>query len=165
MTLLPDRGIVEVRGPDAAVFLQDLVTNDVESIKPGGAMFAGLLTPQGKILCDFLIYMGDPQSYWLDCLRDQAEVVATRLSMYKLRAKAEIVDRSVELAIGAAWGGTRGEGNGAFLASYDDPRYALGARFVSRRPRPTSSLTAASGRRPLSQPPRRAAVRRAVDYA
>ena len=146
MTLLPDRGIVEVRGLDAAVFLQDLVTNDVESIKPGEAMFAGLLTPQGKILCDFLIYMGDPQSYWLDCLRDQAEAVAKRLSMYKLRAKAEIADRSGELAVGAAWGETPGEGNGAFLASYDDPRYArLGARFViaSSASEP-ASLTAAT---------------------
>ena len=120
-----------MRGPDAAVFLQDLVTNDVESIKPGEAMFAGLLTPQGKILCDFLIYMREPQSYWLDCMRDQAEAIAKRLSMYKLRAKAEIADRSAELAVGAAWGETPGEGDGAFLASYDDPRYApLGARFV-----------------------------------
>ncbi len=131
VTLLPDRGLVEVQGPDAPVFLQDLVTNDVESIKPGEAMFAGLLTPQGKILCDFLIYMRDPQSYWLDCMRDQAETIAKRLSMYKLRAKANIVNRSGELAVGAAWGEMPGGAEGAFLASYDDPRYApLGARFV-----------------------------------
>ena len=131
MTLLPDRGLVEVRGPDAAVFLQDLVTNDVESIKPGEAMFAGLLTPQGKVLCDFLIHLRDPETYWLDCMRDQAEFIVKRLSMYRLRAKAEIADRSGELAVGAAWGEAPREGNSAFLAAYDDPRYApLGARFV-----------------------------------
>ena len=131
MTLLPDRGLVEVRGPDATVFLQDLVTNDVESIKPGEAMFAGLLTPQGKILCDFLIHMRDPQTYWLDCMRDQADIILKRLSMYKLRAKAEIAGRSGELAVGAAWGDAPQEGNGAFLALYADPRYApLGERFV-----------------------------------
>jgi folate-binding protein YgfZ len=131
MTLLPDRGLVEVRGPDAAVFLQDLVTNDVESIKPGEAIFAGLLTPQGKILCDFLIHMRDPEIYRLDCMRDQAETIVKRLSMYKLRAKVEIADRSGELAIGAVWGETPREGDGAFLAAYDDPRYSpLGGRFV-----------------------------------
>lgn len=147
MTLLPDRGLVEVRGSDAAVFLQDLVTNDVESIKPGEAMFAGLLTPQGKILCDFLIHMRDPQTYWLDCMRDQAETIVKRLSMYKLRAKAEIADRSGELAVGAAWGETPRAGEATFLAAYDDPRYApLGGRFVtaSNAPEP-ASLAAAAG--------------------
>ena len=131
MTLLPNRGVVEVRGPDASVFLQDLVTNDVESIKPGEAMFAGLLTPQGKILCDFLIHMHDPQTYWLDCMRDQAETIAKRLSMYKLRAKAEIADRSDALLVGAAWGDATADGDSVSLATFDDPRYApLGARFV-----------------------------------
>ena len=131
MTLLPDRGLVEVRGPDAAVFLQDLVTNDVESIKPGEAMFAGLLTPQGKVLCDFLIHLRDPETYWLDCMRDQAEFIVKRLSMYRLRAKAEIADRSGELAVGAVWGDGPREASAAFLAAYEDPRYApLGARFV-----------------------------------
>ena len=130
MTLLPDRGLIEIRGPDAAVFLQDLVTNDVEGITPGEATFAGLLTPQGKILCDFLILMCDPQTYWLDCMRDHADAIVKRLSMYKLRAKAEIVDRSAELAVGAAWGDKR-DGGGDRLAAYSDPRYApLGERFV-----------------------------------
>lgn len=147
MTLLPDRGLVEVRGPDAAVFLQDLVTNDVESIKPGEAMFAGLLTPQGKILCDFLIHMRDPETYWLDCMRDQAEIIVKRLSMYRLRAKAEITDRSRELAVGAAWGDKPAEGNGAFLALYADPRYApLGERFVmAATVSEPASLAAATG--------------------
>ena len=81
--------------------------------------------------------MRDPQSYWLDCMRDQAETIVKRLSMYKLRAKAKITDRSGELAVGAAWGETPREGDGAFLASYDDPRYApLGARFVIAAGRP-----------------------------
>ena len=147
MTLLPDRGLVEVRGPDAAVFLQDLVTNDVEGIRPGEAIFAGLLTPQGKILSDFLIHMRDPETYWLDCMRDQAETIVKRLAMYKLRAKAEITDRSGELAVGAAWGDKPFESDGAFLASYEDPRYGpLGWRFViaSSASEPVS-LAAATG--------------------
>ena len=63
MTLLPDRGLVELRGPDAAGFLQGLVTNDIERARPGEAVFAGLLTPQGKILFDFLIYVRDPRRH------------------------------------------------------------------------------------------------------
>lgn len=145
MTLLPDRGLVDIRGPDAAVFLQDLVTNDVEGIAPGAAIFAGLLTPQGKILCDFLIHMRDPQTYWLDCMRDQADAIVKRLSMYKLRAKAEIVDRSAELAVGAGWGDQR-DGAGGVLAAYADPRYApLGERFViAASTSAPASLTTAS---------------------
>jgi folate-binding protein YgfZ len=147
MTLLPDRGLVEVRGPDAAVFLQDLVTNDVESIGPGEAVFAGLLTPQGKILCDFLIHMHDPQSYWLDCMRDQTETIIKRLSMYRLRAKADIADRSGEFAVGAAWGDTPRDASGVFLAAYSDPRYApLGERFVvAASPSEPAGLAAATG--------------------
>lgn len=146
MTLLPDRGLVEVRGADATVFLQDLVTNDVESIKPGEAIFAGLLTPQGKILCDFLIHAREPHCYWLDCMRDQAEIVVKRLTMYRLRAKAEIVDRSAELVIGAAWGETPPAGDGAaFLAAYHDPRYApLGMRFVIEQASKPESLAVAT---------------------
>lgn len=146
MTLLPDRGLVDIRGPDAAVFLQDLVTNDVEGIAPGAAIFAGLLTPQGKILCDFLIHMRDPQTYWLDCMRDQADAIVKRLSMYKLRAKAEIVDRSAELAVGAGWGDKR-DGAGGDLAAYADPRYApLGDRFVvaASASAPASFMTAST---------------------
>jgi folate-binding protein YgfZ len=144
MTLLPDRGIVEVRGSEAAVFLQDLVTNDVEGIAPGEAIFAGLLTPQGKILFDFLICMRDPQTYWLDCMRDQAETIVKRLSMYRLRAKAEIADRSGELAVAAAWG-EPGHKGAQFLASYADPRYAaLGHRIIlaANNPEPQGLITA-----------------------
>jgi tRNA-modifying protein YgfZ len=144
MTLLPDRGLVEIRGPDAALFLQDLVTNDVESVGPGGALFAGLLTPQGKILCDFLIHMRDPQTLWLDCMRDQAESVVKRLTMYKLRAKVEIADRSAELAVGAAWGGEPGAADTAMLAAYADPRYApLGRRFIVAASGPQASAATA----------------------
>ncbi|MGD9070084.1 MAG: hypothetical protein PVJ46_12505, partial [Methyloceanibacter sp.] len=47
---LPDRGLVRVSGPDAKGFLQGLVTNDMDKTHAGGAIHAGLLTPQGKIL-------------------------------------------------------------------------------------------------------------------
>ena len=148
LTLLPDRGLVELRGPDAAGFLQGLVTNDIERARPGEAVFAGLLTPQGKILFDFLIYVRDPQSCWLDCARDQVEELVKRLTMYRLRAKVEIADRSAEFAVGAAWGDEPREGNAAFFATYADPRYApLGERIILKHTEsePANRALAASG--------------------
>ncbi len=55
LRLLDDRGIIRVTGEDAATFLQGLLTNDVEKLDPGEARYAGLLTPQGKILFDMIV--------------------------------------------------------------------------------------------------------------
>ncbi|WP_088343006.1 MULTISPECIES: folate-binding protein YgfZ [Rhodomicrobium] len=131
ISLLPDRGVIELRGPEAASFLSGLVTNDVERAEPGQAVFAGLLTPQGKILFDFLIYVRDGETLWLDCVKEQAETLLKRLTMYRLRAKVELADRSAELAVAAAWGDEPREGNDAFIAAYADPRFApLGERLI-----------------------------------
>ncbi len=51
-----DRAVIAVTGPEARTFLQGLITNDVEAAKPGQPIYAALLTPQGKILFDFLIF-------------------------------------------------------------------------------------------------------------
>ena len=103
MTLFSNRGIVEVAGPDAMEFLQGLITNDVDLECEGEAAFAGLLTPQGKILFDFFVIARHAATYWLDCPKDQAAALARKLTLYKLRAKLTITDRSAELGIGAAW--------------------------------------------------------------
>lgn len=134
MTLLPDRSLIGLSGPDAAGFLQGLITNDVESAEPGEAIFAGLLTPQGKILSDFLIYVRDAESFWIDCASERAADLAKRLGMYRLRSKVEITDLCGEMAVGAAWGEIAGEGDAAFLATYPDPRFpALGQRVITAR--------------------------------
>jgi hypothetical protein len=134
MTLLPDRALIGLSGPDAAGFLQGLITNDVESAAPGEAVFAGLLTPQGKILSDFLIYVRDAETYWIDCAKDRAQDLAKRLGTYRLRSKVAISDLSAELAVGAAWGDGPRQGDAALLAAFPDPRFApLGARIVVAR--------------------------------
>ena len=53
--LLADRGVLEVAGEDRVAFLQGLVSNDVTKAGPGRALYAALLTPQGKYLHDFFI--------------------------------------------------------------------------------------------------------------
>ncbi len=97
-TILADRGIVEVSGPQARLFLQGLVTNDVASLAPSSARYAALLTPQGKIICDFII-MATPEALLLDCARIHAADLALRLKKYRLRAKVDITDRSGDLAV------------------------------------------------------------------
>ena len=52
---LPERSTVAVEGPDAEKFLQDLITNDLGLLKSQSALHAGLLSPQGKILFEFIV--------------------------------------------------------------------------------------------------------------
>ena len=57
--LLPDRGVIKVVGDDARNFLHGLVSADILALAPGAARFCALLTPQGKIIADFLNWMVD----------------------------------------------------------------------------------------------------------
>ena len=133
---LDDRGIVSVSGADAAGFLQGLLTNDVERLEPGEARYAGLLTPQGKILFDMIVVRApgsDGAAYLLDCAAAQAADLAKRLGFYKLRAKVAILDESATRAVAAFWGGEPAPVEGGVL--YADPRDPrLGWRAILPRP-------------------------------
>ncbi len=70
--LLPDRGVVKVVGDDARQFLDSLITNDAGQVTPEQPRYAALLTPQGKIIVDFIIaeaLPGDGGGFFLDCPR------------------------------------------------------------------------------------------------
>lgn len=127
--VLGSRGVLRVSGPDARAWLQGLVTNDVEAIPAGGARFAALLTPQGKIIADFIV-VPDGNGLLLDCAADQAGALAKRLAMYKLRAQIAISDVSGSLAVAAGWDGDPPPAiNGRV---FDDPRDArLGWRAIA----------------------------------
>lgn len=105
---LPDRGVVKVAGEDARNFLNGLVTTDVDKLKPGLGRFGALLTPQGKIIVDFLITetpAGHGGGFLIDCPKALAEGLATKLKFYKLRAKVTVENLSDDLGVLAAWGG------------------------------------------------------------
>ncbi len=106
--LLPERAVLAVSGPDHRSFLQGLVSNDVEKLAAGRAVYAALLTPQGKYLHDFIMVEED-EAIWLDAEADRLADLRRRLSMYRLRAKVEIVGRQ-ELGVAAVFG------DGAFPA-------------------------------------------------
>jgi tRNA-modifying protein YgfZ len=129
--LLSDRSVLEIAGEDRASFLQGLVTNDVEGLTEGEGRFAGLLSPQGKILFDFLIVSaGD--AFLVDCPRELAPDLTKRFALYRLRAKVTIADVSNRWRVAAAWGDGAADwakANGP--VAYPDPRLpALGFRLL-----------------------------------
>jgi tRNA-modifying protein YgfZ len=132
--LLPDRGAVKVAGDGARNFLHGLVTVDILDLAPGTARFCALLTPQGKIIADFMAVeapAAEGGSFFLDVPRAQVAVLVEKLNLYKLRAKVMIEDLSQTLGVLAAWNGGAGNGGTKLGLSYADPRLAaLGIRVM-----------------------------------
>ncbi len=119
IALLADRGVVSLSGPDAESFLDNLATNDLTGMAEGEARFAGLLTPQGKILFEFFA-LRSGEGWLLDTLAVKVGDLVKRLTMYKLRAKIVLADVSAEYVVAAAWGlAPPAVGDGW---SYRDPR-------------------------------------------
>jgi tRNA-modifying protein YgfZ len=129
--LLPDRGVVKVAGDDARKFLNGLITSDIARVAPGEAGFAALLTPQGKIIVDFILAeapSADGGGFFLDCPRALAPALMQRLNFYKLRAKVIVEDLSETLGVLAIWDGAAATEYGL---CYGDPRLAeLGTRCM-----------------------------------
>ncbi len=129
-SILSDRAVIAVRGEDARTFLQGLITNDINKVTRQTAIFAALLSPQGKFLHDFFI-MELEGNLLLETAKATATDVIKRLSMYKLRAKVEIAEMP-HMRVGAEWGqiGISNLESGNFVL-YKDPRLAeLGNRFI-----------------------------------
>lgn len=129
--LLPDRGVVKVSGVDARNFLNGLVTADLTALAPGQGRFGALLTPQGKIIVDFLITEAtesDGEGFLFDCPRPLAQALADKFAFYRLRAKIAVENLSGSLGVIAVWDGDPGKkGDVAFA----DPREAaLGFRIL-----------------------------------
>ena len=106
---LPDRGVVKVSGEDARAFLDGLITTNVELVTPGIGRFGALLTPQGKIIVDFLVTeVPDAHGggFVFDVPLALAQAFATKLGFYKLRKKVTVENLSSQLGVMAAWGGT-----------------------------------------------------------
>lgn len=87
---MEDRAVLTVDGADAREFLQGLITNDLDLVTPAHAIYAALLTPQGKFLFDFFVCEQDG-TLMLDCEADRADDLLKRLKMYKLRAAVDVV--------------------------------------------------------------------------
>jgi folate-binding protein YgfZ len=147
-SLLPDRGVVKVAGDDAQKFLNGLVTTEIAKVTPTHARYAALLTPQGKIIVDFIVAAAEPAQgggYFLDCPLALAPTLVQRLNFYKLRAKVIAEDLSAILGVMAIWGEAAVIHEGL---CYGDPRLTeLGLRCMlpphraMEEPVPASSAT------------------------
>ncbi|WP_424926852.1 YgfZ/GcvT domain-containing protein [Amaricoccus tamworthensis] len=116
-----DRTVLLVSGEDTRDFLQGLVSNDVRRLETEPAVYAALLSPQGKYLFDFFL-VASPEGVLVDVATDRAQALAQRLSMYRLRAKVAVglAERQVVVGLGDVPGG-----------AFADPRDAgLGWRAV-----------------------------------
>ena len=90
---LEDRGFIEVKGPEAKDFLQNIVTNDIEKISEKSTIFSSILTPQGKYLFDFFI-IKLKDNYLVGCEKKSTSEIIKLLNHYKLRSKVDLVDLS-----------------------------------------------------------------------
>lgn len=97
----PKRGLVCVSGPDAATLLDGLLTHNVAGAGPDACVYTAMLTPQGKFLFELFILTPEAGTYWID-VSDPASF-AKRLSLYRLRSKVTIEDKSEAYVVGAVW--------------------------------------------------------------
>jgi folate-binding protein YgfZ len=121
-THLADRALLRIAGDDVRGFLQGLVTQDMASVTPETPCWAALLSPQGKVLFDFILW-ADDQDILIDCEEKQAEPLIRRLTLYRLRRAVSI---SRESTVDVHWSLARRPG------AVPDPRLpALGWRWLS----------------------------------
>jgi len=99
---LPDRACILVTGDEAESFLQNILTLDLGTVQVDEARPGALLTPQGKILFDFLASRVEG-GFRLECRAEVAADFSRRLTMYRLRAKVQIQVRD-ESVVGVSWG-------------------------------------------------------------
>jgi folate-binding protein YgfZ len=120
---LKDRVLLHVSGADAEAFLQNLITTDLASLAADEARPGALLTPQGKIMFDFMIWR-DGDRFVIETDQAQGDALSKRLTMYRLRAAVEIA-MADEQGVTVTW-----DEDGA--AGFADSRFAK-AGIVLRR--------------------------------
>ncbi|HEX5184704.1 MAG TPA: folate-binding protein [Allosphingosinicella sp.] len=140
-TTLIDRALLRLSGEGVSDFLQGLVTNDMALLAPDRPLWAGLLTPQGKALFDFILWT-DGADVLIDCEAEAAEELSRRLGFYRLRRKIAI-EREDRLAVhwhprAPAKAGAQSDGDAGLLLPQEhkegvpDPRLPeLGRRWLA----------------------------------
>lgn len=136
---LPGRSVISLNGPDARPLLQRVITADVENLDAGECRPGALLTPQGKIICDFMIFPHDDGLY-LDIVDIAAPALSKKLTLYKLKADVVI---SLREDLASLWSGA------TFDGAAPDPRLGLAIyRAIgggARETRPIDDLEIAAG--------------------
>jgi len=140
---LEDRGFIQINGPEAKDFLQNIVTNDIAKVANNLTIFSSILTPQGKYLFEFFV-LKLKDGYLLECEKKSTTEIIKLLKFYKLRSKVDFIDLSEKYVAAVISLEKFKEMNGSNLSkgsttSYgDDPVYIdprndkLGAKIISK---------------------------------
>jgi folate-binding protein YgfZ len=132
-SLIQYRSVIAVGGDDRVEFLQGLISNDTTKVAPGRAVWAALLTPQGRFLNDMFVADGGDDVLLLETERERAPALAKKLTLYKLRSKVTVEDRSAAMQVAVVFGAGAEKAlqiDGAI--SFVDPRLAeLGVRVLA----------------------------------
>ncbi|MBB5663305.1 YgfZ/GcvT domain-containing protein [Rhizobium leguminosarum] len=133
---LKDRSLLSVSGAEAQSFLQNLITTDIISLEAGEARPGALLTPQGKILFDFMIWQ-EGDGYTIETDAGQRDGLLKRLTMYKLRAAVTLAPRAEE-GVTVSWGegavGVRDSQSVRDSQGVRDSRFAKAGVTLIRQP-------------------------------
>ena len=141
--LLSHRSVIALTGQDRVEFLQGLISNDTTKVSAGQAIWAALLTPQGRFLNDMFVSDGGSDTLLIETERDRAAALAKKLTMYTLRSKVKVEDRSGSMEVAVVFGDNADKALGIEkCVSYVDPRLpALGVRVLA----PTGEVAAILG--------------------
>ncbi|WP_298285690.1 folate-binding protein YgfZ [Acidocella sp.] len=138
IALLPDRAVLSIQGPDRVAFLNGLVSNDAAKAAPGRAVWAALLTPQGRYLTDFFIFAAE-DALLLDIKRADGALLLQKLRRFRLRMAVEISGLDEDWHVQAAWDGPPP----AAPHAAPDPRLPeAGFRLLVRTPLPATATAA-----------------------
>ena len=144
--LLDDRAILAVSGEDAETLLNRLFTNSMLAMAQGTARYAALLSPQGKLEYDFLVVKRD-DGFWIDCVGEQAQALARKLTMFRLRSKAPIATRAMmDSATGSLLKMRRWRPSGRMAP----PTKRIGSRSACRKAASISCMAIRSCTTPIS---------------
>jgi folate-binding protein YgfZ len=136
-SLLAHRSVIAVVGADRVEFLQGLISNDTTKVAPGHAVWAALLTPQGRFLNDMFVADGGDDTLLLETERERAPALARKLTLYKLRSKVTVEDRSAAMEVAAVFGAGAekvlpiADAPGSAIAFVDPRLPGLGVRVLA----------------------------------
>lgn len=125
--------MIAVGGPDRVDFLQGLISNDTTRVAPGRAIWAALLTPQGRFLNDMFVADGGDETLLIETERERAPALARKLGLYKLRSRVTVEDRSAAMEVAVVFGpGTADVLPIDGVIAFADPRLPeLGVRVLA----------------------------------
>jgi folate-binding protein YgfZ len=136
-SLLPHRSVIAIGGSDRAEFLQGLISNDTAKVGPGRAIWAALLTPQGRFLNDMFVVEDGDGTFLMETERERSAALAKKLKMYTLRSKVTVEDLSDAMEVAVVYGPDGDKNAGKILpvagaTAFVDPRLAeLGVRVLA----------------------------------